>query len=284
MGYTAAIEPSLQIRRLDGVAKTEYPESDITIYDQNPERKSASAEDRQQSIKRGELILPLAETLFSEPESTRTHNAIKIYSLKPRGPDRGEPIAWIEVLSPPNKPEGRDGDEYLNKRLIIENGIVFVEIDYLHETSPTLSGIPNYRTRQNRPPEPNAHPYRILIVDPRPNVVAGVIRVNQFDVDESLPTLSVALRGDDVLPIDFAAPYHATIQDAFYGFELVDYGKYPLNFDRYSPADQARIINRMLAILEAHRQGTDRETGPFPTSELPREQAQKRLAELTAEA
>ncbi|MEZ4659234.1 MAG: DUF4058 family protein [Caldilineaceae bacterium] len=282
MGYTAAIEPSLQIRRLDAPAKAKYPESDITIYDAEPQRLPTTSRQGEQLISTGELVLPLAETLFTEPVSSKELNAIKIYALTQRGPDRGEPVVWIEVLSPSNKPDGRDGDEYLSKRLkIIENGIVFVEIDYLHESSPTLTGIPNYRARQNRPADADAHPYRILIVDPRPDVVAGVIRVSQFDVDEPLPTLSIALRGADVLAIDFGAPYHQAIQDALYGLELVDYSVLPQNFDRYSPADQARIVVRMLAVLDANAQGVDLESGPFPVQPMPLETALERLATLT---
>src|SRR5436853_7332364 len=38
MGYTAALEPSLQIRRIDSPQPSEYPESDVSIYDLNPAR------------------------------------------------------------------------------------------------------------------------------------------------------------------------------------------------------------------------------------------------------
>ena len=284
MGYTAAVEPSLQIRRLDAPDKMEYPESDITVYDPNPQRPATPSRKDAPLMNTSELVLPLAETLFAEPASTKRLNAIKIYSLTERGPNRGEPVVWIELLSPSNKPDGRDGDEYLSKRLkVIENGIVFLEIDYLHESSPTLDGIPNDRIRQNRQPEPNAHPYRILIVDPRPNVVAGVIRVSQFDVDDPLPSLSVALRGSDILSVDFATPYHRAIQDALYGFELADYRKLPRNFGRYSQADQRRIVVRMLSILAAQRQGTDLETGPFPTQEMSLDAALAQLDKIGAE-
>lgn len=270
MGYTAAIEPSLQIRRLDAPTKTEYPESDITIYDLVSDRPNLPTQGHEQLSGTNELVLPLAESLFVEPVSSKPANAVKIYELTQRGPDRGEPIVWIEVLSPSNKPGGRDADEYLNKRLkIVESGVVFIEIDYLHESAPTLNGIPDYHIRRNRKPDANSYPYRILIVDPRPDVVAGVIRVSQFGVDDPLPSLSVALRGADMLSIDFAPSYHTTIQDTLYGFELVDYSQLPNNFDRYHQDDQRKIVNRMIAVLKAYDAGTDLESGPFVTQDLP---------------
>lgn len=264
MGYTAAVEPSLQIRRLDSPERPTYPESDITIYDTDPQRKEASKNVGAQFATSNEMVLPLAEALFAEPISEKEFNAIKVYSIAQRGPDRGEPIVWIEVLSPSNKPEGRDSEEYLNKCLkIIENGIVFVEIDYLHETSPTLNGLPNYCTAQADHADDAARPYRILIVDPRPDVDTGIVRVWQFGVNDPLPTLSITLRGDDVLPIDFGMPYQATIQEGLYGFELVDYSQLPQQFDRYSHSDQTQIAARMVAVIAAHDNGLDLESGPF---------------------
>jgi len=278
MGYTAAVEPSLQIRRLDAPERPTYPESDITIYDSDPERFRGPSAGGQQMAQSNELVLPLVETLFAEPVSDKEFNAIKIYSLAQRGPNRGEPVVWIEVLSPTNKPEGSDSESYLNKRLkIVESGIVFIEIDYLHESSPTLTGIPNYRTHQNRQADADSQPYRILIVDPRPDVADGVIRVNQFGVDDSLPVLNVALRGEDLLSMDLNDSYHAAIQDALYGFELVDYGSLPQRFERYRLDDQAKIAARMLAVIQSQKQGSDLEDGPFAKQMIPLEDALKQL-------
>ncbi|MEZ4869054.1 MAG: hypothetical protein R3C14_47470 [Caldilineaceae bacterium] len=49
---------------------------------------------------------------------------------------------------------------------------------------------------------------------------------------------------------------------------MVDYSQLPLHFDRYSPADQARIANRMAAVLQAARDGVDLESGPLPAGAL----------------
>ncbi len=285
IGYTAALEPSLQLRRLDETEPTEFPESDITLYDLDRSRTGFPPMSAQAAA--GELVLPIPETLFASQISEKSYNAVKLYELKPQKAQRGEPVVWIELLSPSNKPGGRDGEEYLNKRLkIIESGIVLIELDYLHESAPTLRGLASYRRRGNRPAEQGAHPYRILMVDPRPQVMEGVVRVNQFDVDAPIPTLTIPLRGQDSLTFDFGLPYHKTIEGALYGLELVDYRELPLNFNRYDPADQARIAMRMLAVLEAAYNHMDLEHGPFSVQVLPLEialaQIQQRKAELTA--
>lgn len=57
-------------------------------------------------------------------------------------------------------------------------------------------------------------------------------------------------------------------EEALFGLELVDYRHLPVNFQRYSEADQARIAARMAAVLEAARQGVDLEKGPFPAKAI----------------
>jgi hypothetical protein len=66
-----------------------------------------------------------------------------------------------------------------------------------------------------------------------------------------------------------------------YGLESVDYRQLPPHFDRYSPADQARIAARMVAVLRAARAGADLEAAPLPVEDIPLEMA---LAEISQEA
>jgi hypothetical protein len=274
MGYTAALEPSLQIRRLDIPSPPEYPESDVTIYDLDPVRPLRTLASPGSSAA-GELVFPITETLLADPISEKTYSAIKIYEARS---DRGEPVVWIELLSPSNKPGGRDVRDYFNKRIkIIESGIVFVELDYLHESAATLRGLPDYRTKQAQLSEIQAHPYRILIVDPRPSLEAGVVRVRGFDVDEPIPTLTIPLNADDELTFDFGKPYHKTLEDALYGLELVDYSQLPVNFERYRESDQMRITNRMLAVVEAAKAGANLEKGDFPVGSWSLADALKQL-------
>ena len=269
LGYTVRIEESLQIRYIDFPPVVEQPESDLTIYDLDPAR-SLQPRTLPQVGAVGELVLPIAETLLEPLVSEKTYNTIKIYETRAR---QGEPIAWIELLSPSNKSRGSDSREYLRKRdKIVESGIALVEIDFLNETRSTLRQLPIY-------PHPKAHPYRIIIFDPRPSMGQGVARIVEFDVDAAIPSLDIGLNADDVLTMDFGTAYHLTLTNAMYGLQLVDYSQIPLHFERYSPDDQARIANRMLAVIEAAQAGTDLETGPFPAKTLPLEEALKAIDE-----
>ncbi len=45
-------------------------------------------------------------------------------------------------------------------------------------------------------------------------------------------------------------------------------GQLPLNFQRYSQADQQRIAARMVTVLAAVQQGIALETGPFPAQDV----------------
>jgi hypothetical protein len=73
--------------------------------------------------------------------------------------------------------------------------------------------------------------------------------------------------------------YQRTFEEALYGYDLV-YSELPPNFERYSPADQQRIAARMLAVLEAQRNGIDLETGPFAVQEIVLEEALGRIKEM----
>jgi hypothetical protein len=270
-GYKVALESSLQIRYKELPPVVEQPESDLTIYDLDPVRPL-----QPQTIHHTgtavELVLPIVETLLEPPVSEKTYSAIKIYKTRA---GQGEPIVWIELLSPSNKPRGGDTTtEYLRKRdKIVESGIALVEIDFLNESRPTLRQLPVY-------PDSKAHPYRIIIFDPRPSMRQGVARIAEFDVDTPIPSPDIPLSADDILTLDFSAPYQETLTRAAYGLDLVDYSHLPLHFERYSADDQARIVNRMLAVLEAAKTGLDLETGPFPAKSLPLDEALMRLKNL----
>lgn len=99
MGYTADLESSLQVRRLDG--PTEEPESDITIFDPHAVRPFLPA--TQSSELNDLFVLSVADALEEPPLSEREYMAIAIYQLSHRGRDQGTPVAWIELLSPSKK-------------------------------------------------------------------------------------------------------------------------------------------------------------------------------------
>ncbi len=199
-------------------------------------------------------MLPLPEGLFGEPLSSKEYSAIGIYESVPGRLDRGAPIAWLELLSS-NKPGGRDAQDYVDKRLaVLESGIVFVELDYLHESAPTLPGLPSYRPRRGSPRRrgtrlPDRRD-RSAPQPPRRHHPRQPIRRGRGNPDHVHP-----LSGTDALPFDFGLPYRKTFEETLYGLQLVDYGELPQHFDRYSAADQRRIALRMLAVAEAAAEG-----------------------------
>lgn len=91
----------------------------------------------------------------------------------------------------------------------------------------------------------------------------------EFNVDQAIPALTIPLNGDDALAFNFDQPYQKTYTETLYGLELVDYRQLPQHFDRYSPTDQARIANRIVAVLQAAQAGVDLESGPFLVGTLP---------------
>ena len=95
--------------------------------------------------------MALEELIDEEEDKEHPYSAIGIYE---RPSASGEPVAWIDLLSPSNKGGSLDARTYRDKRRpLLLNGVVLVELDYLHETPPTFWRLADYT--QN---EPNAHP------------------------------------------------------------------------------------------------------------------------------
>jgi hypothetical protein len=262
MGYKAEVEESLQIRRVDETPRR--PISDILIRDTSVQRK------RQPSMPISSEAQTLAlEELIDFPEDwEHPYSAIQILQQS------DTPVGWIELLSPSNKGNTFDAAKYNDKRLeLIRSGLVFVEVDYLHETPSTFWRLPDYTQKS-----PDAHAYRIVVLEPRPDFYEGYAYHYPFDVDTQIPKVSISLNAGDVLKFDFGVSYRKTFEEGLYGFEM-DYSQLPMNFERYSEADQTRIARRMLAVLEAARDGVNLESAPFPVKEATLQEA---LAEIDA--
>ncbi len=268
MGYTADIENSLQIRRIGDDVR--YPKSDIFISDlQANYRTNIRPEPRIAS-------LVIEDLLIDELDRDHPYSAIVI---RENNTTQSEPVAWVELLSPTNKGDTRDARTYYGKCwALLENGIVFVEIDYLHETPPTFENLPDYSRG-----DVNAQAYRIMILDSRLDLLQGPVDLEEFGVDMSPKPMTIPLNGDDKLIFDFAAAYQKTFEDMLYGFEAeLNYSELPVHFDRYSPSDQERIVARMLAIIKAEQAGVDLEANaPLPTEAVSLEEGLAQLKEIT---
>lgn len=232
LGYLAQAEQSLQIRRPDD-SSNRTPESDVTIYD--PQRRMTETVGLT-----GGLAIPVPELLELDQTDIASYRAIGIYQ-KTESDRRGDAVAWLELLSPANKPGGRHANAYRDKRTaLLQAGLVFIEVDYLHQQAATVA-TPSY------PQQSGSSPYRIIIIDPRPEWLHGEGRVYSVGIDEKLPTLTIPLNADDRIMFDFDAPYQQTFETLFFGDE-VDYAQLPTEWDSYSKSDQARILSRLLAV------------------------------------
>lgn len=272
MGYVARIEDSLQIRL--GAERVGSPESDVLIYDQDPYRPYMP--DRTTTQSAGTAVLSITAAMDRFAIDAKPYQSLAIYP--PGRAGRGKAVAWVELLSPSNKPGGRHFDVYWNKREhLLKNGLVVVEIDYLHQSPPTLAGVMNYRSGAS-----DAYPYRIAVADPRPTLEEGRVYVYEFGVDMPLPTVDIPLNAGDVFQFDFDALYQKMFVEMFYGDE-VDYSLLPSNFETYSEADRLRILARMLAVIEAAERGEDLEQADIaPVEGLSLGDALERLGTLQA--
>lgn len=255
LGYMVQIEESVQIRR--NFDSPQVYRADVLISDRQTSRTIESS-----PLNAGQWI-PVTELIVENEVSEKPYRAIKIAEFD----SPHESIVWMELLSPSNKGYGEDAEAYRAKRMdLLESGLVFVEIDYLHETPPTYTTISRYYPGKKGRWLPDSHPYRLVVIDPRPQMENGKARVLGFDADQPIPQCDIPLALSEIVSFDFGIPYHRTFEEAFFG-DFVDYSQLPRNFDRYSPADQLRIAQRMLAVLKAHQAGVDLETASLPVDE-----------------
>ena len=245
LGYVAQAEQSLQIRRRDDAPRS--LESDVI---QQPAGKVTQLN--------GQAV-PIADLLALDETDFAAYRAVGIYE-KAAGDTRGDAVAWIELLSPTNKPGGRHAVTYRDKRTaLLQAGLVFIELDYLHHQPPTVA-VPAY------PHEPDSTPYRIIVIDPRPDWLSSSGRLFPVSIDEKLPTVDIPLNGADVIAFDFDAPYQQTFESLFFTDE-VDYTALPVEWARYSTDDQARILTRLLALRDAGAGSPPTPLEPLPLAD-----------------
>jgi hypothetical protein len=267
LGYIAQIEEGLQIRRVGDSPLR--PRGDIVIRDSQPPRPVASGA----GVLEPTITIPDLE--LDAEDLDHPYMAVVIYARDDEEEERI--IGWLELLSPTNKGYSEDAATYRAKRrLLLEQGIIFIEVDLLHESKPTYLRFVDYSNRQA---QGEAHPYRVLILDPRPSYRESRTDWAEFDVDEPLPTKRIPLSGEDSILFDFNAPYQKLFVDTLYGDE-VDYARLPDHFDRYRPADQLRIARRMISVLRAAARGDDLERGPFEVEEVGLEAALAEIAQF----
>lgn len=253
LGYVAVNEESLQIvSEEDGGLpirkKNVIP--DISVY----QRSAATQPALQTSTPAGDATLEFTveETLAPENQV----DAVLIYRQTEHG-RWGRLVTRIELLSSSNKPGGAHEAQYNDKRSkVLRAETPLVEIDLLHWTASPLSRMPLY------PQAPDSAPFYIAVSDPRIRP-RGRVRIYGFGVDLPLPMIPIPLEAENSLNFSFEAHYQETYERGPWSV-LVDYAVPPVNFDRYSAADQARILARMKAVQRAVERGESLDNPPLP--------------------
>jgi hypothetical protein len=228
-GYRVELEQSLQIREFhpDTGERLRHPKPDVMIY----RFGTAPRSDYPAAAPTAALVQPVASTLDVDTEGYYT--AAVIYQALP-DEAFGRPITQLELLSPGNK-VGEGRKQYVEKRFAtLKAGICLVEIDYLHETSSPIKGVPVY-------PQPDSYAYTLTISNPRPSFEEGKSITYGFGVDEPIPALELPLLGRDVVRVDFGSVYQGTFASVPNYGERADYAALPEGFSAYSAADQERI-------------------------------------------
>jgi hypothetical protein len=267
-GYVARLEDSLQIRReYDPPRRSE---ADVLVWDTDPARGVQGMA----HFPSGEMVLyhQGAVAVAADPRRYRDvdyFRAVGIHRLEHlEGHD--EPMAWIELLSPSNKPGGGHYRDYQEKReaLLETEACVFAEIDYLHESPSTILGYPDYTRRDE-----GSTAFRVIVVDTRgKGIMRGDLYIAAFGVDEPIPAIPIPLHGSDVVSLALGEAYNQTYIRIEYGINddtRVDYRQLPAHIEKYSQEDRRRIVRRATAVEIAHEQGLDLEAGLEPMAVNP---------------
>jgi hypothetical protein len=226
LGYIVSMEESVQVRRSSDDFTTYFP--DLAVFNTQIVNRPKSA-----------TIAPNIEVALADLIEEEVNQEAKYLALVIKKRANSELVAWVELLSPANKPPSSDFRDYEKKRHeVFEMGITFVEIDFLHQQPTTWRKLPTYGKAES------AMPYRIVVVNPRPNLAQGKAQLAEFGIAEVIPAVIIPLSGDDQVKIDFNAPYQRLFVESLYGAD-VDYAQPPLNFESYTAVDREAILQLM---------------------------------------
>jgi hypothetical protein len=241
--YIALTEPSLQIQSRSALdetfSKESQPSPDVAIY-QSQERPTITPVPQMGGAPTLQLEMQL--------EEPKTLMSVAIYEFRVADHTvHGTPIVRIELLSPANMLGGSYAEAYAENRakcLLAETTLV--EIDYLHEYTSPVKGIPHY------PTDAQSKPYNISVTHPK----IKKVDVYLFGINEPIPTVTLPLTENDFISFDFGLPYDFTWQKSRFWF-YVDYTQPPLRMETYSPQDQQAIYTHMQAIAQQHKPNGD---------------------------
>lgn len=241
LGYTVGVEQSLQIWRGDEIGADSSPKrADVAIFDTQPQPRSSEGVASSTALSASAQAIPILELIDFAPDD----HFVPALVISKRGSET--PLVWMELVSPSNKPPQSGFFAYDDKRKeVLQAGLVFVEIDYIHQKAPTFRTLHDYtRPSNNGGERGDSYPYRIVVIDPRPEIAAGDGYLYEFGVDDAIPTVTIPLNAGEKVAFDFGLPYTKTFEEGLYGLEL-DYSLPPTAFERYHEHDRGLILKRM---------------------------------------
>jgi len=234
--YIAFSEHSLQSRGedTDGGLVISRPEPDVTVF-----RQGSGVALAEQVAYQPTWQVRIEEAI--DPEDLM--RAIVVRKLSGQS-TIGAPVLRIELLSPSNKPGGSHYTAYRSRRIeAIESNVPLVEIDYLHESTSPIVGLPHY------PQHEKSYPYYIAIHDNRPTWKDGYTTVYGFPVGRTIPKLILPLDDKNTIEFDFDAPYQHTYERGRWG-QLIQIDRQPARFDTYNQVDMNTISAKIAALIE----------------------------------
>ncbi|PJF30151.1 MAG: hypothetical protein CUN52_04710 [Phototrophicales bacterium] len=219
--YTVSLEQTVKIQSMyENMARyrpdwlIKIKKSDLPIPASSPNRATATL-----------AIVDIMDLDDPEPEPL---------SLVIRKSEDDLPVAWIELLSPSNKLPFDGYYQYrLKRQVIVEAGIVFIELDFIHNQSPT------FRYLDYSKGEIDAYPFHIAVLIPNPGIETGVAHVEHFHLMQKIPTLRIPLLGDDTVALNLNDVYQDIYARGAYAKEIAR--KMPLLIT-YHPADREKIL------------------------------------------
>jgi hypothetical protein len=245
-GYTVVPERAMQIRRYHPntgepvVPEIWRPAPDISIKGRGAQPGSGAMP---ATVTSPTIRVPARESVDQDEEVV-----LRNLVIRPVDEARhvGDPITWIELLSPTSKPPNHGFFLYHGKRNdALRARLALIEIDYLHETPSPIAHLRDYPAG-----DADAYPYSAVITNPRPSLDEGPMYIYGVRVDEPLPTIPIPLLGDEIVPLDLDAVYQRTFHRLRSFWDAPDYGEPPARLESYQPVDRARIEARMAAIRE----------------------------------
>jgi hypothetical protein len=244
--YVVKPEAGLQIREFDllsGENLWHRRKSDLSIFPSPPLYIEAALAGPYEAHASATLNLKALETLSLEPEAYL--HSLRIYEIQgERG--LGRPVAHIELLSASNKRRGGAYENYRDKRReLMGSGIHLVEIDLLHESDSPILGLPSYPTGDDK-----SYPYYIALSPAQAHLSEVITAIYGFGIDEIIPLIYVPLLKEEGFRLDCQTAYDLAFANNRLFSQVVDYAAPPAHFDRYHPADQAKIralMNRVAA-------------------------------------